>query len=145
MVKFYKILFIISSFTTMMAYIGCGSGEYEISSYKVEYEERTIKIDTIRALTDIKEDIDKNKDLKNFKETFTFTIQIGAFINKENFDRFYSLAQQKMGKDVYYEFTGNIYKIRVGSYGNRPDALKNLENAKRVGYFDAFIISKKNK
>jgi hypothetical protein len=143
MSKLYKI--VIPSFATMILYIGCSSGEYEISQKKVEYEEKTIIIDTIGPLTDIKEDIDKNKDLKNFKETFTFTVQIGAFINKDNFDRFYSLAQQKIGSDVYYEFTGNIYKIRYGNYGNRPDALRNLENAKRLGYFDAFIISKKNR
>jgi hypothetical protein len=143
MSKLYKI--VIPSFATMILYIGCSSGEYEISQKKVEYEEKTIIIDTIGPLTDIKEDSDKNKDLKNFKETFTFTVQIGAFINKDNFDRFYSLAQQKIGGDVYYEFTGNIYKIRYGNYGNRPDALRNLENAKRLGYFDAFIISKKNR
>jgi hypothetical protein len=129
-------------------YTGCSSGEYEIAEYKVQYDEKTIVIDTIGIITDIKEDITKREELKldvKVKETFTFTVQIGAFINKDNFDRFLAVAKQKVGAEVYFEMQNGIYKIRVGNFTNRAEAMKYWEQARRLGYFDAFVITKKIK
>jgi len=147
MLKIVKIPVLIFLFIGGFYFTGCSSGEYEIAEYKVEYEEKTVVIDTI-GITDIKEDITKKDELKydvKVKETFTFTVQIGAFINKDNFERFLALAKQKVGGDVYYELQNGIYKIRIGSFNNRAEAMKYWEYARRLGYFDAFIITKKIK
>ncbi|MCI0449594.1 MAG: SPOR domain-containing protein [Chlorobi bacterium] len=143
--KIHILLFLIF---LSFSYIGCSSGEYDIAEYRVDYDEKTLVIDTIGIITDIKEDITKKEELKldvKVKETFTFTVQIGAFINKDNFERFLALAKQKVGGDVYYELQNGIYKIRIGTFNNRAEAMKYWEQARRLGYFDAFVITKKIK
>ena len=127
---------------------GCNSGEYELEQTQVEYIEKTVKYDTIKTL--VRDTILNNKDLLNeernkSKETFTFIVQIGAFREQDNFQRFYDGSKQKLGEEVYYVFINNLYKIRIGSYKNKADALQMLDKVKGLGYFDAFIITVINK
>jgi len=127
---------------------GCNSGEYELEQTQVEYIEKTVKYDTIKTL--VRDTILNNKDLLNeernkSKETFTFIVQIGAFREQDNFQRFYDGSKQKLGEEVYYVFINNLYKIRIGSYKNKVDALQMLDKVKGLGYFDAFIITVINK
>jgi hypothetical protein len=62
---------------------------------------------------------------------------------KSNLDRFFETAKQQVGPEVYYEFTNNLYKIRVGYFTNRADAMSLLEKVLNLGYLDAFIVTKK--
>lgn len=138
--KFVKIFFLISVFVPAVYLVGCSSGEYEINSYKVDYVEKVVKYDTSKkiALDDkIKEDKNVNKD------SYTYVVQIGAFLSKSYFERFYEIAKQTLGDEVYYEQSNYLYKIRIGSYNTRAEAIKYLEFVKSKGYNDAFVISKK--
>ncbi|MCX7877496.1 MAG: SPOR domain-containing protein [Ignavibacteria bacterium] len=126
---------------TLLHY-GCSSVEYEREDYEVTYEEKAIVTDTIKTLVDkeeepIKTDIDK-------KEKYTYVVQIGAFAIESNFQRFYQRARLVLGNDVYYELVGNLYKIRIGNFTNRAEAIKLAELCKAKGYYDAFIITRKN-
>jgi cell division protein FtsN len=122
--------------------IACNSGEYDLEQIQVEYVQKTLKYDTIQtSITDTvvkKQDIDNNKLPK---ETFTFLVQVGAFREPDNFQRFYDNAKIKLGEEVYYIVINELYKIRIGNYKNKSDALKMLEDVKSKGYFDAFIIT----
>jgi cell division protein FtsN len=137
MLKFVKLNITLSFFAAFLLIWGCSSGEYEINRYKVSYEEKILKVDTIRNVT-IKEDFKETT-----KDSYNFSVQIGAFVNPANFDRFIQRAKELLGSSVYYEQTANLYKVRVGNFSVRAEAIKFLEFAKTKGYFDAFVISKK--
>lgn len=128
--------------------IGCSSGEYELRKVKVEYIEKQLVYDTIQTISydTIKETIkDTIVEYQNNQvdESFYFIVQIGAFIDKQNFDIFYEDSRSKLGDAVYYEITNSLYKIRIGNYNNKADALKMLNTVISLGYSDAFIITVK--
>ncbi len=134
-------------FLFLSAYlIGCSSGEYDLEKVQVEYVEKSLKYDTLETLiTDTvlnKEDLVINTSTK---ETFTFIVQIGAFAMPDNFERFYATAKSVVGDEIYYKVINNLYKIRLGNYSNKADALITLERMKNLGYFDAFIVTVINK
>lgn len=142
MPKFVKLNISLSLLAAFLLIWGCSSGEYEINKYKVDYEEKIIKIDTIRKVT-IKDDNIKEEFKETTKDSYNFSVQIGAFVNPANLDRFYEKAKELLGENVFYEQTANFYKVRVGNFTNRAEAIKFLDFAKTKGYFDAFVISKK--
>ncbi len=149
MLKFAKINLSIFSFFSALCFIACSSGEYEVKSYKVDYTEKTVKIDTIKKISlnddKIKQDKNDKDDIKdNTKETYSYIVQIGAFSMKSNFENFIMRARQILGDEVYFEQSGNLFKVRIGRYGNRADAIKFVEIARSKGYTDAFIVTKKN-
>ncbi len=125
--------------------VACSSGEYDLEQTQVEYVEKTLKYDTI--VTTITDTVVKKQDIesKYQKESFTFIVQVGAFRELSNFQRFYDEAKIKLGDEVYYIVINELYKIRIGSYKNKADALQMLESVKSRGYFDAFIITVINK
>lgn len=149
MLKFAKINLSIFSIFSALCFIACSSGEYEVKSYKVDYTEKTVKIDTIKKITlnddKIKQDKNDKDNIKdNTKETYSYIVQIGAFSMQSNFENFIIRARQILGDEVYYEQSGNLFKVRIGRYGNRADAIKFVEIARSKGYTDAFIVTKKN-
>lgn len=141
MLKFVNvnIVFVILSGAAFIA--GCSSGEYEIDEYKVDYVEKTIIADTIKKVV-IKDDPIK-EDIKKDPIAYTYAIQIGAFTMPSNFSNFLERAKQVLGDEVYYEESGGFYKIRVGSYNNRLEALKYVDFVRSKGYTDAFVITRK--
>jgi SPOR domain len=125
---------------------GCSSGEYELNSYRYDYEEVIINADTIRNVA-IKEDNTKEDKIKEDKfltrDSYNFSVQIGAFLNPDFFARFLSAAKARLGDDVYYDLIGNMYRVRIGAFTNRAETMRFIEFVKSKGYFDAFIITKK--
>ena len=136
MLNFVKILSAFFLAIPAFYFIACSSGEYELNEYKEDYVEKTIKTDTIRR-AEIKETTTIKED------SYTYIVQVGAFIVPSNFERFFQRAQEVIGNDVYYEQSGNLYKIRVGKFNNRAEAIKFAELVKTKGYSDAFVITKK--
>lgn len=134
---------------TGLGLIGCSSGEYDIEEYEVNYTEKTVKADTVKKIVydddKIKDDKIKDDKIKDDKkDTYTYVIQVGAFIVKSNFDKFYEKAVQDLGPDIYYEQQNGLYKIRIGKFGGRAEAILMLDKVKALGYIDAFIVTRKN-
>jgi hypothetical protein len=50
-----------------------------------------------------------------------------------------------LGDEVYYESKNNLYKIRMGKYNNKAEALVLLDKVRSFGYSDAFIITVRTK
>lgn len=149
MLKFAKINLLVFAVFSAFYLIACSSGEYEVTSYKVDYTEKTVKIDTIKKITlnddKIKQDKNDKDNIKdNTKDSYSYIVQIGAFSMQSNFENFITRAKQVLGDEVYYEQSGNLFKVRIGRYGNRADAIKFVEIARSKGYTDAFIVTKKN-
>jgi hypothetical protein len=127
-------------------YYGCGSGEYDLEENQIDYVETTLKIDTVKKVAlDTSGRNNDNKDKYISKDTYSYIVQIGAFFVESNFQRFLSLAKQNLGDEVFYVFTNNLYKIRIGKYSDRAEALRQLAYVKERSYDDAFIITIKNK
>jgi len=125
--------------------IGCSSGAYDIEKKTITYEEKTIIADTIKTVT---EKSDEQKEIKEdipAKEFFTFVVQIGAFVMPSNFENFYQRAKSILGDEVYYEFKNGLYKIKLGKFDNRVEALQMLDKVREKGYYDAFVITVRNK
>jgi len=141
MIKSIKNIIAFSASAAFIVIIGCSSGEYELEQHKVDYVEKSLKIDTIKKV--VINDTDKIKDNITTKDVYTYVVQIGAFTMKSNFERFYETARMTLGNEVYYEFTNNLYKIRIGNYSNRADAIKYVSYVISKGYSDAFVITKK--
>ena len=122
--------------------IGCSSGPYDIDQTTFNYEEKTILADTIKTVT---EKSDENKEIKEDifrqKESFYFIVQIGAFAVPSNFENFFERAKSILGDEVYYEYKSSLYKIRIGKFGDKAEALLLLDKVRSLGYNDAFIIT----
>lgn len=149
MQKIAKINIIVILAVSAAYFWGCSSGEYDIEEYKVDYTEKTVKTDTIKKLIvkddQIKDDKNNKDNIKdNLKDSYSYVVQIGAFAIQSNFDRFMEKARQILGDGVYYEQSGNLYKIRIGKFNNRAEAIKFAEQVKSKGYSDAFVVTKKN-
>lgn len=127
-------------------YFGCTSGEYEIEEHKIDYVEKTLKFDTVYKVVQI-DTSGKNpyKDTTTIKPNFTYTyiVQIGAFLVKSNCERFMERARQVLGEDVFFEETSLMCKVRVGKYSDKATALNILNVCKSKGYDDAFIVTVK--
>jgi cell division protein FtsN len=136
--KFVKKYFLILVTVPAIYLQACSSNEYDTGTFESDYIEKTVKLDTLKSSLD-KTDIKEDKT----KESYTYVVQIGAFLVKGYFERFYEQAKQTLGNEVYYELTNYLYKIRIGSYNTRAEAIKYMEFAKSKGYNDAFVIAKK--
>lgn len=141
--KIYSVcIFIISA----LFFGGCSSGEYELNEYRIDYVETIITADTIKNVA-IKEDNTKEDKIKEdkflTKESYNFSVQIGAFLNPDFFARFLQAAKARLGDEVYYDLIGNMYRVRIGAFTNRAETMRFIEFVKSKGYFDAFIITKK--
>jgi cell division septation protein DedD len=119
----------------------CGSGPYDLHETGIQTEEKKIEADTTKIVTKKSED---KQEVSEKPESFTFIVQIGAFMIPFNFERFYSNAKSLLGNEVYYEIRNNLFKIRIGKYDNKAEALQFLNYVKGLGYYDAFIITIKN-
>ncbi len=70
----------------------------------------------------------------------TLSVQIGAFVNKNNADYFVSEARNKLDINVIAKLTTEgIYRILIGEYSDIESAREMLIKVKSLGYDDAFI------
>lgn len=120
---------------------GCNSGEYDIDEYQVQYTEKSLVYDTSQIVKKDNEEKQEAREEILSSVTYTYIVQIGAFANKDNFDRFFEKAKSLLGDRVYYAYISDLYKIRIGDFSNKSEALDYREMVRGLGYFDAFIIA----
>lgn len=137
MIRAYIIIFLFSCFI-----IGCSSGEYDIEKTTVENTQKTIVRDTLN-----KQIISENEEIKEEihapKESYSYNyiVQIGAFFMESNFQAFFEKSKGILGNDVYYTYINSLYKIRLGSFDNKDEALQLLDRVRSLGFDDAFVIT----
>lgn len=122
---------------------GCNSGEYDIEQYQVTYTEKSLNIDTLKKITIDETDIKEDKRIGN-SESYSYTIQIGAFSIQENMDKFLEQAKTDLDENVFFIQSGGLLKVRIGTFSSRADAIKRIEFVKSKGYNDAFIVTRRN-
>jgi cell division septation protein DedD len=71
-----------------------------------------------------------------------FTIQIGAFHKEYHAVNLLNSARQTLNTDIYYEFINSQYKVRLGEFPTKADAMGTLEKLWNLGFYGAFIAKK---
>ncbi|MBL8017024.1 MAG: SPOR domain-containing protein, partial [Ignavibacteria bacterium] len=44
------------------------------------------------------------------------------------------------GQEIYYKDIDGLYKVRLGSFSSKEDAIGFLSNAKNAGFPDSFVV-----
>ena len=68
------------------------------------------------------------------------SVQIGAFVNRDNADYFTREARERLKVDVFVKITPEgLFRILIGEYSDMDAAREMLKKARDGGYIDAFI------
>jgi cell division protein FtsN len=135
-----KILGFTVCFVLFLGYSGCNSAIYEI----VEVEEPIeIKEEVKSPVSEIKEDPKpiENKFSEKQVVSRSYVIQIGAFNDAVNAEKFSNTARTKLtDQDITLKNIDGLYKIRLGSFNNKDEAIRYLDVAKNMGFSDSFVV-----
>jgi cell division septation protein DedD len=124
-------------------YFGCNSTMYEI----VEVEEPVEIKPEKTSNNDIKEEISEEPKVTENKFTDkqmiskTFAIQIGAFNEESNASRFTDKARKQISNsEIYFKDIDGLFKVRLGNFSSKSDAMTILEELQAKGFNDSFIV-----
>jgi cell division septation protein DedD len=134
--EIYGTIFVIFVFIA-----GCNSGEYDLDEYQFQNTERSLKYDSSQIANKENEEKQEAREELLSSVTYTYIVQIGAFANQDNFERFFEKAKSTLGDRVYYAYINELYKIRIGDFSNKSEALDYRQMVIGLGYYDAFIIA----
>lgn len=94
-----------------------------------------VVVDTVVVRTDtIKTELKKVESIK-----LNLTVQLAAFVNKDNADQYVIDARERLNTMVDVKFTKGIYKITVGKFDDSERANAYLDFVKSKGFEDAFV------
>ncbi len=103
-------------------------------SFSQKKEPKIIQDDKLVELIKLKKDVNI--------ETFTsgqLTIQIFSGNYEDGLALIEELKEEKIFEDIYFNFETPYYKIRVGKFVSKLDAIKSLKQVKEK-YTSAFIL-----
>jgi len=136
-------LFVVISIFSLL-HCSCNS-----TSYDLEEVEETPDTIHIAKNSEIKQEIEKPKqeiieEPSNLHKTenIKFTIQLGAFQFETNAIAVINKAKNVFNLDINYKFIDGLYKVRMGEFDTRAEALSMLNNIHNSGYQDSFILKK---
>lgn len=136
----FKITLLPVFIVLFLVYSGCNSAIYEI----VEVEEPVeIKEEVKPPVTEIKEDPKPQDNKFSEKQVVSrmYVIQIGAFNNEANAEKYSNNAKTKLaGHDITLKNIDGLYKIRLGNFNNKEEAINYLNTAKDAGFTDSFVV-----
>ena len=101
------------------------------------------KIETPKYNENILETSQEVSENDAVREVPGFTVQLVATGDETKAREFKREAILKLSTDVYWIFESAMYKIRTGQFQERRDAEALVEEAKRKGFNDAWIVRTK--
>jgi cell division protein FtsN len=139
-----KIPLIMNLLSMLVLAYSCNSSSYEIeedsNTEAPKTETRTeIKQDVEQPKAEIKQEI--NKEAKGPGKSYI--IQIGAFRDESNAKVFSEKARKLLNLDISYIQIDGLYKVRVGPFNLKSDAISIVSKLNAAG-FDDFFISELN-
>ena len=94
-----------------------------------------VVVDTVVVRTDtIKTELKKVESIK-----LNLTVQLAAFVNKDNADQYVIDARERLNTMVDTKFVKGVYKITVGKFDDSDRANAYLDFVKSKGFQDAFV------
>lgn len=139
----FKKNFIIVFLITGLVYTGCNSPIYEIVEVEEPIEIKEEPKQEIPPVSDIKEDTKPSENKFSEKNVISksYIIQIGAFSDEKNADRYFDKAKQKFdGMDLSVKNIEGLYKIRLAGFNSRDEAISFLQKTKDAGFNDSFVV-----
>ena len=137
--KIFAIIVVISG----LVYTGCNSPIYEIVEVEEPIEIKEEPKQETPPVSDIKEDTKPSENKFSEKNVISksYIIQIGAFNDEKNADRYYDKARQSFeGMDLSVKNIEGLYKIRLAGFSSRDEAIAFLQKAKDAGFSDSFVV-----
>lgn len=127
-------------------FVCCSSRSYDIEEVEEEVPEEQTKNTEPEIKKEIEPPADDSKIVETKEEvtkesnnSANYTIQIGAFYIEDNAIDLLEGAKDKFGLDIYYRFKDGFYKVAIGRFNSRSEALTILGKIQESGYSDAFI------
>jgi cell division protein FtsN len=134
----------------LIGLLGCTSSLYVIEEVEeVVTDEVKSPSDSNLAVntdnTEIKEDLKSEKLKENKfsdKEVVAkeYAVQIGAFSNESNAISFMRKAKNRLQDEIYYKDVQGLYKVRIGNFNSKTEALSMLEKMISTGFSDSFVV-----
>lgn len=127
-------------------FTGCNSSIYEIIEVEETVEVKEEPKQEAPPVTDIPEIKEETKPSENkFVEknvvSRTYVIQIGAYLDEVNAERFMRSAQKKLTKEeLVLKNVDGLHKIRLGNFSTKEDAINYLNNILSAGFRDCFVV-----
>lgn len=127
-------------------FTGCNSSIYEIIEVEETVEVKEEPKQEAPPVTDIPEIKEETKPSENkFVEknvvSRTYVIQIGAYLDVVNAERFMRSAQKKLTKEeLVLKNVDGLHKIRLGNFSTKDDAINYLNNILSAGFRDCFVV-----
>jgi len=116
--------------------------KYDESSENLYEKEKREGFDETTRNLDGKEIKEGSSEVQTMAEKGPFTIQIGAFNREYRAVNLLNSARQTLNTDVYYQFINSQFKVRLGEFPTKADALGTLEKLWGLGFYGAFIAKK---
>ena len=138
-----KKIFIITVFVSGLIFGGCNSPIYEIVEVEEPIEIKEEPKQESPPLSDIKEDTKPSENKFSEKNVISksYIIQIGAFNDEKNADRYYNKAKQSFdGMDLTVKNIEGLYKIRLSGFSSRDEAISFLQKTRDAGFSDSFVV-----
>ncbi len=137
-----KKIFYTAAFISAFFFAACNSSIYEIVEVEepVEIKEEPKQQNPV---SEIKEDTkpSENKFSEKSVVSRTYVIQIGAFNDETNAEKYSNTAKSRLsGSDITVKNIDGLYKIRLGNFNNKDEAINFLQKAKDAGYGDSFVV-----
>jgi cell division septation protein DedD len=138
----YSIALLITG--ALFFYAGCNSSTYEIVEVEetVEIKEE-LKYPEADIVPEIKEDTNQpeNKLSSNQVISRNYVVQIGAFSDEINAGKFTNTAKENLAsEEIYYKDIDGLFKVRLGNFSSRTDAMAKMQMLKELGYTDSFVV-----
>lgn len=133
----------------LLLFLGCAKRQTvteEVPTEEILFEE--IQEDTTE-ITDISfteeeatifEEEEIMVETKEPQKMLGYRIQIGAFKNKTAAEQEANRARLTLDKEVYIDYIIPYYKLRVGNFLSKSDAVSQLNQALNKGFKGAFIV-----
>lgn len=127
-------------------FTGCNSSIYEIIEVEETVEVKEEPKQEAPPVTDIPEIKEETKPSENkFVEknvvSRSYVIQIGAYLDEVNAERFMRSAQKKLTKEeLVLKNVDGLHKIRLGNFSTKEDAINYLNNILSAGFRDCFVV-----
>jgi cell division protein FtsN len=133
----------------LLLFLGCAKRQTvteEVPTEEILFEE--IQEDTTE-ITDISfteeeatifEEEEIKVETKEPKKMLGYRIQVGAFKNKTAAEQEANRARLTLDKEVYIDYIIPYYKLRVGNFLSKSDAVSQLNQVLNKGFKGAFIV-----
>ena len=101
----------------------------------------TVNKDTSEIKDDLRsEKVKENKFTEKDAVGREYAIQIGAFSSESNALTFINKAKNRLPQNIYYKDFQGLYKVRLGNFSSKDEAMAVLEKIVSDGFTDSFLV-----